>query len=120
MRESCLILSDDGRESGPWGLALLWELLEHMSTSSRACVECTFHTKMTLLPMSPYIFSSLLFLNVLYGCETFCLALREEGRLRVFENRIQSRTFGHKRDENGEWRRLHNEDVFNVCIVYLI
>jgi hypothetical protein len=36
---------------------------------------------------------------VLYGCETWCLALREEHRLRVFENRVLRRIFGPKRDE---------------------
>ena len=38
---------------------------------------------------------------VLYGCETWSLKLREECRLRVFENRILRRIFGPKRDENG-------------------
>jgi hypothetical protein len=38
--------------------------------------------------------------------------LREECRLRVFENSVLRRTFGHKRDEvKREWRRLHNEDL---------
>jgi len=46
---------------------------------------------------------------VLYGCEAWSLILREERRLRVFENRILRRIFGPKRDANGEWRRLHNE-----------
>ena len=35
---------------------------------------------------------------VLYGCETWSLALREERRLRVFENRVLRRVFGLKRD----------------------
>jgi hypothetical protein len=36
--------------------------------------------------------------------------LREEGRVRVFENRVMRRIFGPKRDEvTGEWRKLHNE-----------
>ena len=35
----------------------------------------------------------------------------KESRLRVFENRILRRIFGPKRDENGEWRRLHNEEL---------
>ena len=48
---------------------------------------------------------------VLYGCETWSLTLREGSRLRVFENRILSRIFGPKRDENGEWRRPHNEEL---------
>ena len=43
--------------------------------------------------------------------ETWSLTLREESRLRVFENRILRRIFGPKRDENGEWRRLHNEKL---------
>ena len=48
---------------------------------------------------------------VLYGCETWSLTLREECRLRVFENRILRRIFGPKRDENGKWRRLNNEKL---------
>ena len=47
---------------------------------------------------------------VLYGCETWSLTLREERRLRVFENRVVRRLFGSKRDEvTGECRKLHNE-----------
>ena len=48
---------------------------------------------------------------VLYGCETWSLTLREEFRLRVFGNRILRRIFGPKRNENGEWRRLQNEEL---------
>ena len=51
---------------------------------------------------------------MLYGCETWSLTLREECRLRVFENRILRRIFGPKRDENGEWRRLHNEELLSL------
>jgi hypothetical protein len=47
---------------------------------------------------------------VLYGCETWSLTLREEHRLRVFENRVLRRIFGPKRDdETGGLRKLHNE-----------
>jgi hypothetical protein len=49
---------------------------------------------------------------VLYGCETCSLTLKEEGRLRVFENRVLRRIFGPKRNElTGEWRRLYNEEL---------
>jgi hypothetical protein len=49
---------------------------------------------------------------VLFGCETWSLTLREERRLRVFENRVLRRVFGPKRDEvTGEWRKLHNEEL---------
>ena len=44
---------------------------------------------------------------VLYGCETWSLALREEHRLRVFENKVLRKIYGAKRDEiTGEWRKL--------------
>jgi hypothetical protein len=49
---------------------------------------------------------------VLYGCETWLLTLREERRLRVFENRVLRRVFGPKMDEvTGEWRKPHNEEL---------
>jgi len=49
---------------------------------------------------------------VLYGCETWALTLREERRVRVFENRVLRRIFGSKSDEGtGEWRKLHNEEL---------
>jgi hypothetical protein len=52
---------------------------------------------------------------VLYGCETWSHTLREEHRLRVFENRVLRRIFGPKRDEvTGEWRRLHNEELHDL------
>jgi hypothetical protein len=52
---------------------------------------------------------------VLYGCETWSLTLREEHRLRVFENRVLRRIFGPKRDEvKGEWRKLHNEELHDL------
>jgi hypothetical protein len=49
---------------------------------------------------------------VLYGCETWSLTLREERRLRVFENWVLRGIFGPKRNEvTGEWRKLHNEEL---------
>ena len=52
---------------------------------------------------------------VLYGCETWSLTLREERRLRVFENRVLRRVFGQKRDEvTGKWRKLHNEKLSDL------
>ena len=51
-------------------------------------------------------------LPVLYGCETWSLTLREERKLRVFENMVLRRIFGPRRDEvTGEGRRLHNEEL---------
>ena len=52
---------------------------------------------------------------VLYGCETWSLTLREECRLRVFENRVLRRTFRSTRDkETREWRQVHNEELCDL------
>ena len=49
---------------------------------------------------------------VLYGCETWSLTMREEQRLRVFENKELRKKFLAKRDEiTGEWKKLHNADL---------
>ena len=49
---------------------------------------------------------------VLCWCETWSLTLREERRLRAFENRALRSIFGPKRDEvTGEWRKLHKEEL---------
>ena len=58
------------------------------------------------------IYRTLILSVVLYGCETLSLILREERRLRMFENRVSRRIFGSKRDEiTGEWRKLYNEEL---------
>jgi hypothetical protein len=51
---------------------------------------------------------------VLYGCETWSLTLREEHGLRVFENRVLRRIFGPKREDDGSWRKLHNDELHNL------
>jgi len=61
------------------------------------------------------IYRTIILPVVLYGCKTWSLTLREERRLRVFENRVLRRIFGLKRDEvTGEWRKLHNEELNNL------
>jgi hypothetical protein len=58
------------------------------------------------------IYRTLILPVVLYGCETWSLILREERRLRLFENRVLRIIFGPKRDEvTGEWRKLHNKEL---------
>jgi hypothetical protein len=53
---------------------------------------------------------------VLYGRETWSLTLKEEHRLRVFENRVLRRIFGPRRDEvTGDWRKLHIGELHNMC-----
>jgi hypothetical protein len=61
------------------------------------------------------IYKTIILPVVMYGCETWSLTLREEHRLRVFENRVLRKIFGTKRDEViGEWRTLHSEELHNL------
>jgi hypothetical protein len=84
--------------------------------SGNAC----YHSVPSLLPSSLLsknlkikIYRTIILTVVLYGCETWSRTLREERRLRVFENRVLRRIFG--RDEvTGEWRRLHNEELIDL------
>ena len=58
---------------------------------------------------------------VLYGCETWALILKEERRLRVFENRVLKRIFGSERDAvTGEWRKLHNEEPNDFTLPHIL
>ena len=68
------------------------------------------------------IYRTIILPVVLYGCETWSLTLREERRLRVFENRVLRRVFGSKRDEvTGKWRKLHNEELSDLyCLPNIV
>jgi len=68
----------------------------------------------SLLPknLKIMIYGTIMLPVVLYGCETWSPTLREERRLRVFENRVLRRIFGPKRDVvTGEWKKLHNGEL---------
>ena len=61
------------------------------------------------------IYRTIILPVVLYGCETWSLTLREEQRLRVFENRVLRGIFWPKREGvTGEWRKLHNEELIDL------
>jgi hypothetical protein len=61
------------------------------------------------------IYKTIILLAILYGCETWSLTLREEHKPRVFENRVLRRIFGPNWDEvTGGWRKLHNEELYNL------
>ena len=54
----------------------------------------------------------MILLVILYGCETWSVTLRDERRLRVFENGVLRRIFRPKMDDvTREWRKLHNEEL---------
>jgi hypothetical protein len=60
------------------------------------------------------IYKTVILPVVLYGCETWSLTFREEHRLRVFENTVLRRIFGPKREEDGSWRKLHDDELHSL------
>jgi hypothetical protein len=75
-------------------------------------------SKIFCLPISYKILKIKVYKTVLpavpYGCETWSLTLREELRLLVFEDRVLRRIFGTKREEDGSWRKLHNDELHSL------
>jgi hypothetical protein len=60
------------------------------------------------------IYKTVILPVVLYGCETWSVTLREEHRWRVFENSVLRKIFGPRREEDGAWRKLHNDELHNL------
>jgi hypothetical protein len=61
------------------------------------------------------IYKTIILPVVLYGCETWSLMVKQEHKLRVFENMVLRRIFGPKRDGVTRWwRKLHNEELHNL------
>jgi hypothetical protein len=85
--------------------------------SGNAC----YHSVKNLLPsrlisknLKIKIYKTVILTVVLYGCEILSLTLREEHRLRDFENRVLRRIFGPTREEDGSWRKLHNDEIHSL------
>jgi hypothetical protein len=100
--------------------ALTYQKSIHEETKSRLKTDIAcYHSVQNRLSFSLLfknlnfkIYRTILLPFVLYGCETWSLTLREEHKLRVFENRVL-RIYGSKRDEvTGKWRKLHNEELY--------
>jgi hypothetical protein len=72
-----------------------------------------YHSLQSLILPSPNnikvkVHKTIILPVILYGCETLSLTLREEHRLKVFENRMLRRIFEHKREDGVRgWKRLH-------------
>jgi hypothetical protein len=60
------------------------------------------------------IYETVILPVVLYGCETWFLTLGEEHRLSVLETRMLRKIFGPKREEDGSWRKLHNDELHSL------
>ncbi|KAJ4429844.1 hypothetical protein ANN_22048 [Periplaneta americana] len=98
------------------------EEIKHRINMGNACyysVEKLLSSSLLSKNLIVRIYKTVILPVVLYGCETWTLTLREEHRLRVFENRVLRNIFGAKRDEvTGEWRKLHNQNCTH-CILHL-
>jgi hypothetical protein len=99
---------------------LIQEEIRRRLNSVNAC----YHSVQSILPsrllstnIKIRIYKTIILPVVLYGCKTWPLTLKEEHRLKVFENRVLRRIFGPKRDEvTGGWRKLHNEELVPTSI----
>jgi hypothetical protein len=94
------------------------EEIKRSVNSGNAC----FHSVQNLLSsrllsknVKVRIYKTIILPVVLYRCETWPLTVREEHKLRVFENRVLRRIFGSKRDGvTGGWNKLHNKELHNL------
>ncbi|KAJ4435442.1 hypothetical protein ANN_18057 [Periplaneta americana] len=91
------------------------EEIKHRINMKNTCyysVEKLLSSSLLSKNLKVRIYKTVILPVVLYGCETWTLTLREEHRLRVFENKILRKIFGAERDEvTGEWRKLHNTEL---------
>jgi hypothetical protein len=79
-------------------------------------VQCLLSSPLLSRNLKVIICKTIILPVVLYGYETWSLILREMHRLMVFENRVLRKIFGPKRDEvMGQWRKLHNRELHNLC-----
>jgi hypothetical protein len=61
------------------------------------------------------IYRAIILPVLLYGCETWCVTLSEQHRLRVFKNMVLRNICGPKGGEvTGEWRRLHKKELYSL------
>ncbi|KAJ4442202.1 hypothetical protein ANN_12068 [Periplaneta americana] len=92
--------------------------LSSTTSATGACyysVEKILSSSLLSKSLKVRIYKTVILPVVLYGCETWTLTLREEQRLRMFENKVLRKIFGAKRDEvTGEWRKLHNAELHGL------
>jgi hypothetical protein len=90
--------------------------IKSRSNSGNACyysVQNILCSRLISKNLKIKIYKTVILPVLLYGCESWSPTLREEHGLRVFENRAL-RTFGPKREVDGSWRRLHNNELHNL------
>ena len=94
---------------------LSFEEIKRRKNMGNACyysLEKILSSRLLSKKLKVKIYKTIILSVVLYGCETWSLTLREEHRLRVFENKVRRKIIGAKKDEiTGEWRELHNAEL---------
>jgi hypothetical protein len=99
---------------------LIQEEIRRRLNSGNACyhsVQNLLSSCLLLKNVNIRIYKTIILPVILYGCETLSWTLREEHRLRVFENRVPRRIFGTKRGEmTGEWRKLHDDELHDMYV----
>jgi PAS domain-containing protein len=97
---------------------LIQEEVKRRLNSGSVCyhsVQNVFPSRLLSKNIKIRIYKTIILPIVLYECETLSLTVREEHRLRVFENRVLRRIFGLERDEViGGWSKLLNEELHNM------
>jgi hypothetical protein len=91
--------------------------IKNRLNSGNACyhsVQNLFSSRLTSKNLKIKIYKTVISPVALYGCETWSLTLWEEHRLRVFENRVLRKIFGPKTEEDGSWRKLHNDELHDL------
>jgi hypothetical protein len=95
----------------------MYEEIKSRLNSGNACyhsVQSLLSSRLLSRNLKVKIYKTII-LPVVYGCETWSVTLREEHRLRVFENRVTRRIFGPKREEVTEdWRKLHIGELHHL------
>jgi hypothetical protein len=99
---------------------LIQEAIKRRLNSANACYysfQNFLSSRLLSINVKIRICKTIILSVVLYRCGTLSLTLREEFRLRVFENRVLRRIFGPKRDEvTGERRKLNNEELHDCTL----
>jgi hypothetical protein len=93
------------------------EIKSRLNSGNACCrsVHSLLSSRLLSRKLKVKIYKTIILPVVFYGCETWSVTLREEHRLRVFENRVLRGIFGPKRDEvTGEWRKLHSGELHNL------
>jgi len=90
------------------------EMKSRLKSGNACChsVQSLLSSSLLSINLKIKIYSNIILPAVLCGCKTWSLTLREERRLRLFENRVLRRVFGSKRNEvTGDWEKLHHDEL---------